>query len=128
MLEVEKDWETATGVDLFNVAMEGAFYLIAFTLALRGEEIPMVELRGVHSHLTQDLLHQKPHVVITLLGHFKNESGESYHMMPVLATTPRGLEPGKWVSRVLEAYSVKGIRSGYMFRNADGSKAKTKVI
>jgi hypothetical protein len=67
-------------------------------------------------------------VVITLLGRFKNELRESYHMMPVMTTTPRGLEPGKWVRGVLDAYAKKKIRSGYMFRNADYSKAKNQFV
>jgi hypothetical protein len=128
MLALEQEWASATRLEMLDLALEGAFYLLGFTLALRGEEIPLTELRGIHSHLNQGLTHEKPHVVITLLGRFKNELGESYHMMPVLATTPRGLEPGKWVSRVLEAYAAKGIRSGYMFRNADGTKVKTKLF
>jgi hypothetical protein len=41
------------------------------------------------------------HVVIALLGRFKGETGENYHLLPIMDTTPHGLEPGKWVGRLL---------------------------
>jgi hypothetical protein len=49
-------------------------------------------------------------------------------MMPVLATTPGGLEPAKWVGRVLEEYSLRNVTSGYMFRNNDGTRMKIKLM
>jgi hypothetical protein len=67
-------------------------------------------------------------VVITLLGRFKNEIGESYHMMPVMTSTSRGLHPRIWVSRVLEEYQRIGIQRGYTYRNLDGTKLKVKVM
>ena len=48
--------------------------------------------------------------------------------MPVLCSTPRSLEPGKRVQRVMEAYAWHNIRSGYMFHNADGTKLKVKTM
>ncbi len=48
MLGVEQDF--ATGLETLHVALEGAFYLIAFMLALRGEEMPLIELRDINSH------------------------------------------------------------------------------
>ncbi len=77
MVAVEQDWVTATNrADILNVALEGAFYVLGFTLALRGEEVPLIELCGIHKHLSQGMTHDIPHVVITLLGRFKNEIGE----------------------------------------------------
>jgi hypothetical protein len=72
------------------------------------------------------MVHVKPHVTISLLGRFKNEIGESYHLMPVLSTTPRGLEPRKWTQRVLGEYAKQNIYSGYMFWNPDSTKLKSK--
>ncbi len=88
----------------------------------------MIELRGIHRQWDQGTQHAEPHVVISLLGRFKNEIRECYHLMPVLVSTPRGLEPGKWVHRVLESYAQHNIRSGYMFRNVDGTKLKIKTM
>jgi hypothetical protein len=88
--------------------------------------MPLVELRGMITHLKRGLQHAQPHAVMSLLGRFKNELGESYHLMPVLAVTPRGLKPFKWLGRVREKYKQRNITSGYMFPNADGTKLKIK--
>jgi len=51
VLAVDEDWERATKVeDKLRYALEGAYYVLAFTLALRGEEIPLIELCGIHCH------------------------------------------------------------------------------
>ncbi len=121
---VEKDWGEAPQHNKLKAALEGAFYLIAYCLALRGEEVPLVELAGIRKHWAQARAHNKPHIVIALLGRFKHEIGEGYHVMPVVFETPRGLEPGKWVERVLHEYDRKGIHSGYMFRNRSRQKIK----
>ncbi len=101
---------------------------MVFTLALHGEEVPLIELQGIQKHWNQSVNHTTPHIVISLLGRFKNEIGESYHLMPVLATTPRGLEPHKWVERVLDEYRHINVTFGYMFRNYDGMKMKLKTL
>lgn len=54
--------------------------------------------------------------------------GECYHIMPILYTTPRRLEPGKLVSHVLEGYGQLGIQSGYMFHNQDGTKKRFREL
>jgi hypothetical protein len=128
MVAVERDWASASEAGKLKFALEGAFYLLAFVIALRGEEVPLIEMRGLRSHWVQATQHEKPHVKVTLLGRFKNEIGECYHIMPILYTTPRGLEPGKWVSRVLDGYSRVGIHSGYMFRNQDGTKPRIRTL
>jgi hypothetical protein len=48
--------------------------------------------------------------------------------MPVLAQTPGGLQPRKWVERVLSEYGKRGVVSGYMFHNQDGSRARARVM
>jgi hypothetical protein len=110
MVTLEDDWEEDLGMKHLDIALESCFYVITFTLALRGEEVSLIELRGVHNHWSQLFQHKKPHVVITLLGRFKNEIRESYHLMPVLASTLRVLHPRKWVGRFLEEYQKRGIQ------------------
>jgi hypothetical protein len=126
--QVEEDWQEARPRDKLSLALEGAFYTVAFGLALRGEEVPLIELRGIKRHWEQSMQHETPHVVISLLGRFKNDIGECYHLMPLLAETPRGLKPARWVERVLNAYAERNIQSGYMFRNPDGSRLKAKTM
>ncbi len=63
-----------------------------------------------------------PHITIALLGRFKNEIGESYHLMPVVASTPRGLEPKKWVGRALDEWEKCGVLRGYLLCSTQGDR------
>jgi hypothetical protein len=65
-----------------------------------------------------------PHTLVALLGRFKTESGEKYHLMPLALETYSGLRPGDWVERMLDWYSRRGIASGPVFRNKWGDRAK----
>lgn len=122
--EVDHDWMQAPPPKKQFFALEGTFYTLAYTLALRGEEVPLIELAGIRKNWDMGLNHATPHIVIALIGRFKNELGESHHLMPVLCETPAGLQPRKWVERVLLGYSAQGISNGYMFRNQNGTKLK----
>lgn len=125
---VDSDWTKAQPQKQLKLALEGTFYTLAYTLALRGEEVPLIELHGLRSHWEKGLNHERPHVVVSLLGRFKNEIGESYHLIPVLTETPCGFQPKKWVKRVIDGYASQGITRGYVFRNSDQSKIKCSSI
>jgi len=112
MKDLDQEWDSAPAQDKLSIGLEGAFYLIACTLALRGKEVPMACLHGIKTHWEQGHSHPTPHVVIALLGNFKNELGTCYHLMPIVSQTPRGLEPGKWVSQVIHEYAIRGIHRG----------------
>ncbi len=51
-----------------KLALEGAFYLIALTLPLTGEAVPMVDLKELRSYWEQRGNYKTPHLVVTLLG------------------------------------------------------------
>lgn len=119
---LESDWQHSTTEARLPLALEASFYLIAYTLALRGEEVPLVEIKGTRRHWAQSSAHATPHIIIALLGRFKNEIGESYHLMPVVPSTPRGLEPKKWIERALEEWERRGVIRGYFFQNAQGER------
>lgn len=111
----ENDWMNAPASKHLKLALEETFYTLAYTLALRAEEIPFIELTGLRAHWAKSLNHKRPHVVVPLLGHFKNEIGKSYHLMPVLAETPAGFYPEKWVKHIIDGCHAQGIHFGYIF-------------
>jgi len=41
-----------------------------------------------------------PHSVVSLIGRFKGETGEQYHLLPMARVTKSGIEAGKWVDRL----------------------------
>lgn len=120
---LELEW-TDPHIDWFSLAMEGAFYLIAFCCALHGEEVPLTDLYGVSAHWEAGQTNPTKHVVVALLGRFKGETGESYHVMPLVDVTDRGLEPRKWIGRLLMLYENNGTRHGPFFRHPDGTRRK----
>jgi hypothetical protein len=120
---VEQDWE-AIGTDLWQVAMEACFYLISFCCALRGEETPMADVYGMCRHWDEGDQHELKHVVVALLGRFKGETGENYHLMCVVDVTSHGLEPRKWIGRLLRIYRDRNVRNGPLFRDERGQHLK----
>lgn len=129
MMLVEFDWERSRGRDRLQYALEAAFYLIAFCGALRGEEVPMTDLGGVVRHWDAGEAPGVPvHVVVALLGRFKNEIGERYHLVPLAGQTRSGLEPRKWIGRVVGEYGGLGISHGPMFRDGKGIPARAGMM
>ena len=73
--------------------MVGSFLLLGFVLSLRGNEGFMVEAHGLQSHRDCGRNEgEDSHVVIPLLGRFKNEDGDRWHLMVAVAETNSGLD------------------------------------
>ena len=109
--------------------MIGNFVLIGFVLALRENEIFMVEAHGLYSHNDYGRNEEDPslnHFVIPLLGRFKNEDGSRYHFMFCVERTNSGLEVRKWIDRSV-LYLKNELRLvGLAFCHADGSSYSSK--
>lgn len=129
MKRYEERWVSARGNHRLqqNVLFPAVFCIVAFCCALRGEEVPMMSLGGIIKHMKDGLAHKTPHVVIALVGRFKNETSEQNHLMPVVVETSTGLQPGKWIQRLVDWYGVIGIGSGWVFRRGDISRGSQSV-
>jgi hypothetical protein len=101
------------------VLFPALFCIVAFCCALRGEEVPMMSLSGTAANLVDGHNHRLQHVVVALVGRFKNETSEQCHLMPLVLVTATGLEPGKWIGRMVEWYSTLGITTGWVFRKGE---------
>ena len=117
--QLEHEWSDPSK-NKYDLAVEGAYYIIAFCCALRGEEIGKSDLGGIRKHFEESGASDPPHVVVALLGRFKGETGLGYHLMPLVVRTRSGLEPRKWIGRLLEFYREKGIFHGPFFRDPAG--------
>jgi hypothetical protein len=120
---LEKEWLTPYS-DKWEIAMEGTFYLIAFCCALRGEETPLADLYGILRHWEAGEQNEDKHVVVALLGQFKGETGENYHLLYIVDVTSHGLEPRKWIGQLVSIYQALGIRNGPLFRTKEGDRVK----
>lgn len=122
---LDKEWlSPMSDPQRLALALEASLYVIAYTLALRGEELPLVHLGALRRHWDHGSSYKVPHVIIPLLGRFKNEVGESFHLMPVVAETPGGLKPRLWIGRAIQEYEKKGILSGHFFQNSRGERLR----
>ena len=50
LLILDSEWKWIISSKIFEIASEGAFYVIAFCCALRGEELPLVDFHGTQKH------------------------------------------------------------------------------
>ena len=62
----------------------------------------LLVITGIRQHWAESGRHSTPHVVIALLGCFKGEMGEKYHLMPLAAEASSGLRDCQWVGRFLD--------------------------
>ena len=111
------------------ITMCGCFMLLGFVLALRGSEGFMIEAHGLVSHLHHGVNNddddtEMPFIVIPLLGRFKNEEGERWHLMLSVSVTESGFEVRKWVERLAEVLVQEGHISGPAFCHKDGNCIK----
>jgi hypothetical protein len=123
---MESEWgKTMTEKDWWELALEGCFYLISFVCALRGEEVPLTNLAGIRQHLVESGENIIPHVVVALLGRFKNKHGDSnYHLLPIVNVTRSGLEPRKWIEWGVSMCERMGYSRGPLFRDL---KTRSKI-
>ena len=82
--ELEVAWRANSNDDARNELEEFACaLLIAFGVALRGEEITMVSLKGMLDTWLECTTLVDPHIMVTLHGRFKGETGLRWHCLPL---------------------------------------------
>ena len=62
--------------------------------------------------------------MIPLLGHFKNEEGERWHVMPSVSVTRSGFQVRHWVERLVNVLQLEKHGLGPAFCNVDGEMLK----
>jgi hypothetical protein len=88
-----------------SIIMAGAFMVIGFVCALRGNEIFLVEAEGLVQMIDKGRCEDEErlrHVVIPLLGRFKNEDGEHWHLMVSVPTTASGIPVRSWIEKLVD--------------------------
>jgi hypothetical protein len=131
MREFEVDWSKLAPAnerkEQEEVLFPALFSILSFLGGLRGEEMPMADLAGMRNHFVSGTQHSDPakrHVVLALLGRFKGETGEKYHLMPLSVQTESGFRVDVWVGRMIQWYEVQGVNRGPVFRRVNGKRAR----
>jgi hypothetical protein len=83
---VDREWTEARTAETRRQVVEIAiFFVVAYCLALRGEEVVKMDIAGFLMYYEAGRNHDThPHVMVPLLGRFKGETGESWHVLPIV--------------------------------------------
>jgi len=101
--------------------MIGAYILIAFAGFFRGHEVFLVDTYGLLKYSDQEHVERgERFVIIPLLGRYKTEVTEGYHLTPLVARSNSGLEIERWIKRLAWAKKRQGILHGPAFSHCQG--------
>ena len=104
--ETEKSKRTPDSNRLQDIATAGAWYTIGFSVALRGEEMLLLEHAGTRrslSNLTSPPANMPPHFDVIIPSPTKNNRVTGGKIvLPIVANCPSDLRSGVWVTRYLE--------------------------
>jgi hypothetical protein len=112
-----------------TLAFIGAFAVIAYGGSFWGNEVFHVDLNGLLKYNTTQLEeagHQ--YVMIPLLGRFKNEDGERYHLSPLAFETASGLKIGLWVDQLIHVKKSHLQFKGPAFSDKQGRRLSSTWI
>ena len=104
------------------ISVVGCYLIVCFTCSLRGNEGFMIDFLGLRTHIKdgKSADEKTPHVVIPLLGRFKNEVGERLHLMLSVDVTKSGFKVRDWVERLVLTLWNEGKRDGPAICDSDG--------
>jgi len=119
---LEMQW-TSQAVPRETLAYVGAFACIAYGGSFRGNEVFLTDLFGLAKYSSMVLVEDgQRYVIIPLLGRFKNEDGEKYHLTPLAYHTASGLPIGTWVSRLVDIKREQNLTKGPAFSDKGGKR------
>lgn len=102
---LEEEWREKTQLeDRIKLAMVGAYALVAFGGSFRGHEVFYLETFGLLKYAAGKHVERgQEFLVVPLLGRYKSEDAERYHLTPLALKTDSGLQIGRWVYRLADA-------------------------
>jgi hypothetical protein len=104
------------------------FLVVAFGLGLCGEEVVEMNIAGLLKYFEAGRDHLSPHVMIPLLGRFKGETGEQWHLLPIVWKTRSRIEAGTWASGLVELLLERNRRHGCVFADKKGKQTKASTL
>ena len=126
---IKKEIATAKGWDRDMLAMTGAFVSICFCGSFRGHEVFLTDLDGLYKYNEKIYdTNGLAHVTIPLLGRFKGEIGERFHLTPMAAIANSDIDLNFWVSLLLRMHVAKGGKRGPAFCDSKGNRMKSTLM
>ena len=110
-----------------ELTMIGAFFIIGFVCGLRGNETFLVEAEGLQQMIQKGKTEKDrklEHVVIPLLGRFKNEDGERWHIMVSVSVTESKFQVRSWIEKLEKILREEQRGLGPAFCDSNGDMLK----
>ena len=108
---------------------QAIFILAAFLVALKEEEVCKLVLGEVRTYFVEARRNTKlPHVVLSLRGRFKGETGETFHFVVVTAKIISGLGIWYWMERGIASRKKQGLTQGCFFINSKGGIMRSRDL
>lgn len=114
-----EDWEAFADDSAMQLQtiLTGMILVRGFLGALRGEELPKLELGAIRKHWEEAVCHPRfPHVPLVLSGRFKMTEGEKLFFLPLACQSESGIDNRLWAHRMVETYGKMGVTGGPVFR------------
>lgn len=130
-LQGEIEDPNTSAKDRREMIMLGSFFVISFVCALRGNETFLVEAEGLQKMIDKGRVENESsieHVVIPLLGRFKNEEGERWHVMVSVPETDSKLQVREWVEKLEKILREEERGLGPAFCDENGDMLKYSWI
>ena len=87
--------------------------------------MPLISLRGLISFWQKTQRNSTPYIMLTLLGRFKGETGERWHLMPLADETRTKLPVRKWFTRLLYSiFELEKRKTGWLFTITKNRRGK----
>ena len=111
---LDGEWLRAQAwMDQHRIAAVGAFIVLAFCGSFRSNEVFLTDLFGLDKYLRE--LSAENHVIVPLLGKYKGEMHNRYHLTPLAATTNSGIQVRLLISRLVDVWWNAGRIHGPAF-------------
>ena len=92
--------------------MTAAVLIVGFCAALRGGEILLMEATEFCKRIDAGRTDELQHVVVPLMGRFKNEVGERNVLLALVGSTKSGIQVRKWLDRLALILKLEGRDAG----------------
>jgi hypothetical protein len=91
---MEGEWIGANNSEVkkMEIAQLAVFVMVGYARALRGEEIPNLEITSLLKHFAEGDNTEPKHVMLSLVGRLKQEDGKRQHFLPVAAVMGSGIK------------------------------------
>ena len=100
LLEVRVQQASTTQKARRMAIMTAAVLVVGYCGALRGGEICLMEATEFCQRIEAGRTDERKHIVVPLMGRFKNETGERNVLLVLVESTQSGIAVQKWLDRL----------------------------